>query len=92
MSKRIFDPKAPYQTISGAARITGLSQYYIRTGCKSGTVPHIKCGDEYRICMPQFLAQLEEQALKSAQKKRLTNTREQKQVTQASDRAGEKGE
>lgn len=69
MSKRIFDPKAPYQTISVAARITGLSQYYIRTGCKSGTVPHVKCGDEYRVCMPQFLAQLEKQARDSVQNK-----------------------
>ena len=69
MPRRTFDPKAPYQSISGAARLTGLSQYYIRKGCKSGTVPHIKCGDDYRICMPQFLAQLEEKALKSVQKK-----------------------
>ena len=70
MSKRIFDPKAPYQTISGAARITGLSQYYIRTGCKSGTVPHVKCGDEYRICMSLFMEQLNAQAASSVHESR----------------------
>ena len=69
MPRLTFDPKAPFQSISGAAKLTGLSMYYIRTGCKSGTVPHIKCGDDYRICMPQFLAQLEKQARDSVQNK-----------------------
>lgn len=59
MPKRIFDPSAPYQSISGASRITGLAKGYIREGCKRGEIPHIKCGSEYRICMTLLLRQLE---------------------------------
>lgn len=57
--KRTFDPTAPYQPVNGAATITGLARGYIRDGCKSGKIPHIMCGQEYRICMPLFLKQLE---------------------------------
>lgn len=65
MPKRKFDPEALYQTIGGASRLTGLSQHYIRSGCKLGTVPHIMCGGEYRIYMPMLMRQLEDQAIAS---------------------------
>lgn len=70
MPRRIVDPHAPFQTISGAARITGLSQYYIRAGCKAGTIPHVMCGSEYRINIPLFMEQLNAQAASSIQEGR----------------------
>ena len=30
----------PYQKIALASRTTGLSQYFLRKGCKEGTIPH----------------------------------------------------
>ena len=59
MSRRKSDLTAPYQSIRGAAQLTGLAAGYIRAGCKAGTIPHIRAGQDYRICMPLFLAQLE---------------------------------
>ena len=60
--KRKFDPDAPYQSISGASIITGLARGYIRDGCKSGKIPHLMVGGEYRVCMSLFLQQLEAEA------------------------------
>ena len=57
--KKTIDPSATFQSIRGAAEITGLSRYYIIKGCQDGTVPHIKVGIDYRVNMPLFLAQLE---------------------------------
>ena len=59
MPKRMIDLSAPYQSIRGASRISGLAQGYIRTGCKNGTIPCLRVGQEYRINMPLFLQQLE---------------------------------
>lgn len=60
--KRKFDPDAPYQGISGASRITGLAQGYIRGLCKSGAAPCLRVGQEYKINMALFLQQLEAEA------------------------------
>lgn len=58
MPRRMLDASAPFQTISAAAKITGLAQCYIRDGCKKKTIPHIRCGQEYRINMPLWMEQL----------------------------------
>lgn len=58
--RKNFD--APFQSISGAAYRTGMSCAYIRQGCKAGTIPHIRVGTDYRINMPLWLAQLNEQS------------------------------
>lgn len=65
MPRRTFDRAAPFQTIRGAAEITGLSMGSIRAGCKAGKIPFIMCGQEYRISMPLFLKKLEEEATAS---------------------------
>lgn len=65
MAKRTFDKSAPYQSIRGAAEITGLSMCSIRAGCRSGKIPVVMCGSEYRIAMPLFLRQLENEAAAS---------------------------
>ena len=65
MPKRKMNPDAPYQSIAGASRLTGLAQGFIREGCKAGTIPHIMCGSEYRICMPLLLRSLETESAAS---------------------------
>ena len=55
---KVYDSKSPFQTIPDATRTTGLSQYYLRTGCVKGTVPHIKCGMKYMINVPALLEML----------------------------------
>lgn len=32
----------PFQKITEACKTTGLSQYFLRKGCKAGTIPHTK--------------------------------------------------
>lgn len=48
----------PFQKITEACRTTGLSQYFLRRGCKDGTIPHIKSGSTYYINVPELLGQL----------------------------------
>ena len=62
MPKRTLDRTAPYQSIRGAAEITGLSMGSIRAGCKAGKIPFVMCGREYRISMSLFLKKLEAEA------------------------------
>ena len=48
----------PFQKITEACKTTGLSRYYLRQGCKNGTVPHIKSGGVYYINIPALVEQL----------------------------------
>lgn len=48
----------PFQRIPDACRITGLSQKYLRAGCKDGSVPHIMAGNVYMINVPALLRKL----------------------------------
>lgn len=48
----------PFQKIAEACKTTGLSQYFLRQGCKDGTVPHIKSGGVYYINVQALLEQL----------------------------------
>lgn len=50
---------APFMKIGAASMATGLSQYFLRQGCKNGTVPHIKSGSTYLINIPKLLRQLD---------------------------------
>ena len=45
----------PFLNIKEASHATGLSQYFLREGCKNGTVPHIKSGRKYMININQLL-------------------------------------
>lgn len=53
---------APFQSPRNAAIISGLSVAYIREGCKSGKIPHIRVGVDYRVNMPRFLDLLEKES------------------------------
>ena len=48
----------PYKTILQASAVSGLSQSYLRKGCKDGTVPHICIGSKYMINVPALFDQL----------------------------------
>ena len=54
---RKVDLNAPFQSVKNTARITGLSTYFLRKGCKEGTIPFIMCGSEYRINVPRLREQ-----------------------------------
>lgn len=58
MSRREIDKKAMFQSIRGASEITGLSQKYIREGCKRNEIPHLLVGTDYRVNMGLFLSKL----------------------------------
>ena len=60
-SKNDYNAAARYQNIVDACRTTGLSQNYLRNGCKDGTIPHIRCGRVYMIDIPELYAALESQ-------------------------------
>lgn len=50
----------PFQKIPEAAKTTGLSEHFLRKGCKDGTVPCIKSGRTYYVNIPELLkAQVE---------------------------------
>lgn len=48
----------PFQKISEAVKSTGLSAYFLRRGCKDGTVPCVQSGGVYYINVPLLLKQL----------------------------------
>ena len=50
---------APFQKIANACKITGLSQFFLRNGCKDGSIPHIKSGGTYYVNIPALLRKLE---------------------------------
>ena len=45
-------------SIKDAATETGISQDFLRKGCRNGTVPHIKCGAKYLVNVPLLLEQI----------------------------------
>ena len=51
-----------FQKIHDASKSTGLCQYYLRDGCKNGSIPCIKSGKVYFIDVPALLDKLRAQA------------------------------
>lgn len=43
------EPTTPFLKIAAASRVTGLSQYFLRRGCRDGSVPHIMSGTVYLV-------------------------------------------
>ena len=58
----IIHNSAPFQKIRDACATTGLSQCYLRKGCKDGSIPHIKSGCTYYVNVPALLKKLEVEA------------------------------
>ena len=48
----------PFQKIAEASRTTGLSQYFLRRGCKDGSIPCILSGTTYYINLPALMKTL----------------------------------
>lgn len=48
----------PFLKINEACKVTGLSQYFLRKGCKDGTIPHIKSGPVYFVNVQALLKSL----------------------------------
>lgn len=49
----------PYQNIRETCNSTGLSQRFLREGCKSGQIPHVMSGNVYMINVPLMLKKLD---------------------------------
>lgn len=47
-----------FQRIKDAATTTGLSQFFLRKGCKDGSVPCVKSGTTFYIDVPSLIAKL----------------------------------
>lgn len=43
---------ALFMKIKDACAVTGLSQYFLRQGCRDGSVPHVKSGPTYYVNVP----------------------------------------
>lgn len=54
--------EAPFMKIKDAVKATGLSAYFLRNGCKDGTIPHVICGTTYLINVPALLKKLDEES------------------------------
>ncbi len=50
--------KTPFLKIREAATVTGLSQFYLRKGCRDGSIPHVKSGTVYLVNVPALLKKL----------------------------------
>lgn len=48
----------PFQKINDAVKSTGLSAYFLRNGCKDGTVPFVKSGGTYYVNVAALLKKL----------------------------------
>lgn len=48
----------PFRKIADASKTTGLSQYYLRRGCRDGSIPHTKSGQPFFVNVPALLRQL----------------------------------
>ena len=61
--RKMHQPKTdeipPFLSIERACEVTGLSQYYLRNGCRSGEIPCIKAGRVYRVNVPALLRKLD---------------------------------
>mgnify|MGYP000850583834 CR=1 FL=1 len=48
----------PFQKINQASKTLGTSRYWLRNGCKDGSIPCIKSGGVYYVNVPALLRQL----------------------------------
>ena len=42
----------PFMKIPTASKVTGLSQYFLRRGCRDGSIPHIMSGTVSLVNVP----------------------------------------
>lgn len=61
---KTINPNARYQPLRGASYVSGFSRGYILNGCKTGDIPHIRVGVDYRVDMELWNAKLNREASK----------------------------
>ena len=54
-----MDRAKPFMTIREACNYSGLSQRFLRDGCKSGIIPHIMSGNTYMINVAMLMETLD---------------------------------
>lgn len=52
------DNVKPFASIDEAARLTGLSRFYIRKGIRAGEIQHIMSGTKYLVNLPALFEHL----------------------------------
>lgn len=60
---KTLNPDAPFQSPRNTANLTGLSLKFILNGCKTGTIPHIRVGTDYRVNVPLLLEKLNRESV-----------------------------
>ena len=58
MQTKNINQQTPFMKINAAAKLTGLSSYYLRKGCRDGSVPPVMSGTVYLVNVPQLLRKL----------------------------------
>ena len=51
-----------FAKLKDACAMTGLSMFFLRQGCKDGTVPHIRSGATYYVNVPALIEKLDQQS------------------------------
>lgn len=47
----------PFQKIEDAVKTTGLSAFFLRKGCRNGSIPCVRSGRTFYVNIPQLLQQ-----------------------------------
>lgn len=63
MKENSVSAVVPFQKIPAAAKTTGLSQYFLRSGCRDGSIPHVRSGTVYLVNIPALLRKLEAESV-----------------------------
>lgn len=56
-TERAQSANPPFQKIEDAVRTTGLSAYYLRRGCRNGSIPCVRSGRTIYVNVLAFLQQ-----------------------------------
>lgn len=49
----------PFLKLTEASKVTGLSTYYLRSGCRDGSIPCVLSGTTYYVNIPALLRKLD---------------------------------
>ena len=56
-TERAQSANPPFQKIEDAVRTTGLSAWFLRRGCRDGSIPCVRSGRTIYVNVPQLLRQ-----------------------------------
>lgn len=56
-TERAQSANPPFQKIEDAVRSTGLSAWFLRRGCRDGSIPCVRSGRTFYVNIPQLLQQ-----------------------------------